>query len=429
MATRTKTKRSAKSLPIAVIGGGPAGISAALAAAESYQPVVVYDKNPIPGKKLGSISSRPIYVSEKLSPEETANAFGEKGKFVLPALKSYGWKNIRDYLHNLGFKVSLNGSRRLAISSDESPGFSVRLKEAAESSGVTVKKSSRVSDIVISRGKVSGVVVNGITHPVAADVIASGSFSSPRFGAPKDGYVLAEKAGHKINPLEPAMVGFEMVEKYGRILDGILIRDCLMEVYLDDQFQFSDRNDILFTKYGVEGDLILMHTMELMKLVASGVTRIHLDLMPDKSKADVEWILGLNMENSNRTTVWEILTRYVPDKLLDVMHTFIRVHCRKPAVTLSNLERKLLAKWVKDFVITLKSPRPFNETMGVSGGISLDDIDSKTMRSNKIKNLYFAGEVLDILGPWGGYNIEMAFATGHLAGLAAAKNIANGKSK
>ena len=404
-------------------------MSAAQAAVKGYKQVIVYDKNPIPGKKLGSIKSRPIYVSEKLTPTLTARAFGAKKSFVLPAFKAYGWKNIHDYLHKIGFSVSLNGSRRLTIPPEESSTFSIKLKEAAELSGVVVKKSSRVSNLVISRGKVSGVVVNGVTHPVAAVVIACGSFASPRFGATRDGYVMAKKAGHKIEPIQPAMVGFETVEKHGKILDGISIRDCNMEVYLNGQFQFSDREDILFTKYGVEGNLILMHTIELMELLGKGEVKIHLDLMPDKSKTDVEKILGQNLENSNRTTVWEILTRYVPDKMLDVMHRMIRVHCRKPAVTLSNLERKLLAKWVKDFVITIRQPRPFNETMGVFGGVSLDDIDPQTMCSKKVKNLYFVGGVLDILAPWGGYNIEMAIATGHLAGISAAKSVGKVNAK
>lgn len=429
MKAKTKTKRVAKSLPIAIIGGGPAGMTAAQTAVGNYKQVIVYDKNPVPGKKLGSIKSRSIYVSEKLSPGETASAFGSKKSFILPAFKAYGWKKIRDYLHKLGFSVSLNGIRRLTIPPEESSRFSIKLKEGAESSGVLIKKSSRVSDIVISRGKVNGVIVNGVVHPVSAVVIASGSFSSPKFGSTKDGYAMAKKAGHKILPLKPAMVGFEIAEKYGKILSGILIKDCRMDVYQDENLEFSDREDIIFTEYGVEGNLILDHSLKFMEMLKKGEIKIHLDLMPDKSRIEIEKILGQNLENKDRTTVWEILTRYMPDRMLDVMHRMIRVHCRKPAVTLSNLERKMLAIWVKDLVITIKKPRPFNETMGILGGVSLKDIDPKTMCSKKVKNLYFAGEVLDLLGPWGGYNIEMAFATGYLAGFSAAKAVKTVKTK
>jgi len=429
MKTKQKSKKPETTLPIAVIGGGPAGMIAAQTAVKKYKNVILYDKNPIPGKKLGSVRYRPIYVSEKLSPEETAKAFGEKKDFILPALKSYGWEKISEQLRKIGFTLGLNGDRRLLIPSDESPEFSVRLRDAAETAGVTIKKSSKVSDIVISRGKVKGVVVNGVTHPVSAVIVASGSFSSPKLGSTRDGYVMAEKAGHKVVPIQPAMVGFETVEKFGKILSTILIKDCQMDIYQNDELRISDRGDIFFTKHGVEGDLMFNHTAELNDLLKKTPLKVHLDLTPDLTKHDIERIMGQELESKDRSTVWEILTRYVPDRMLDVMHRMIRVHCRKPAVTLSNLERKLIAVWLKDFVFSIRRPLPFSETKGVTGGVSVQDIDPKTMRSNKIKNLYFAGEVLDLLGPWGGYNIEMAFSTGHLAGLSAAKGNGQEKSK
>lgn len=423
MEGKTRIKRSAKNLPIAVIGGGPAGMTAAQTAVKNYKNVVLYDKNPTPGKKLGSADSRAIYVGERLSPQETAGAFGEKKTFILHAFKSFGWEKTQEHLRTLGFSVGLNGDRRLSILPEESSLLSLRLRDAAESAGVLVKKSSRVSDLVMSKGEVKGIVVNGVVHPVSAVIIASGSAASPKFGATMDGYTMAEKAGHEIVPVKPAMVGFETVERFGRILSGVLIRDCRMEIYLDNEMVISDRGDIVFTRNGVEGDLIYSHTMEITDLLGGGgKIRVKLDLVPDLTRVEIERLLGQDLAISDRTTVWQILTRYVPDRMLDVMHKIIRVHCRKPAVTLSNLERKLLAIWIKDFAFTIKRQRPFNETRGVMGGVSVEDIDPKTMRSNKVKNLYFAGDVMDLLAPWGGFNIEMAFSTGYLAGLSAGKS-------
>ena len=395
-------------------------MTAAQSAVKKYKNVVLYDKNPIPGKKLSSITSDSIFISEKLSPERTAEAFGAKGKFVMPALRVFGWKEITEHLEKTGLSVGLNGENRLVVSPESAPLISTRLKESAESAGVVIKKSSRVTDIEISGGMVKGVVVNGITHPVSAVIIACGSYSSPRLGSTKDGYNLARKAGHKIVPIKPAMVGLEMVEKYGRILADVKVRDCRIDVYLDENLQFTDRGALTFTKYGLEGDLILNHSARIIDLFAKGQVKVHVDLMPDMSKAKIERILGQGFESNNQITVWKILTRYIPDGMLDVMHKMIRIHSRRPAVRLSNLERKTLAIWLKEFAFTIKRCRPFNETRGVLGGVSVDDIDPETMRSKKVKNLYFAGEVLDLLGPWGGYNIEMAFATGHLAGLSAA---------
>jgi predicted Rossmann fold flavoprotein len=415
------SKRPGRKLPIAVIGGGPAGMTAAVAAVRKYKNVILYDKNPIPGKKISSINSDSVFVSHKLSPERTAEAFGAKAKFVIPALRTFGWKDIAEHLEKAGLSVRSNGGNRLAIPPENVPLIPERLKESAESAGVVVKKSSRVTDIVISGGMVKAIVVNAVTHPVSAVVIACGSYSSPKLGSTKDGYELAGKAGHKIVPIKPAMVGLEMAEKYGRILADVKVRDCRIDVYLDGDLQLTDRGTLTFTRYGLEGDLILNHSMRIIDLLEKGRVRIYVDLMPDMSKAKIERILGQGFETSDRRTVWQILTKYIPDGMLDVMHKMIRIHSRRPAVHLSNLERKTLAVWLKEFALTIRKPRPFSETKGVLGGVSIDDIDPETMRSKKVKNLYFGGEVLDLLGPWGGYNIGMAFATGHLAGLSAAR--------
>jgi predicted Rossmann fold flavoprotein len=216
------------------------------------------------------------------------------------------------------------------------------------------------------------------------------------------------------------MVGLETLEKYGKILANVNIRDCRIDVSLDEKRQFTERGTLTFASYGLEGDLILNHSARIIDLLEKGQVTVNIDLMPDKSKSRIEKILGQGLESSNQITVWEILTKYIPDRLLDGMHKMIRIHSRRPAVRLSNLERKSLAIWLKEFAFTIKRCRPFNETRGVLGGVSVDDIDPETMRSKKVKNLYFAGDVLDLLGPCGGYNIEMAFATGHLAGLSAA---------
>lgn len=429
MTTGINKNQKTKPLPIAVIGGGPAGMAAARAAVESYKRVILFDKNPIPGKKLASMWTGSIKVGKKLSPRETARAFGINSEFVLPAAKSFGWKNIKNYIKDSGLTVSLDGASSMAVPLDDSSLFSIKLKESVEESGVTVKKSSRVTGMQISAGRICGIVVNGVTVPVSAVIIACGSYSSPKRGSTKDGYDLAEKAGHRIVPIKPAMVGLETVEQYGKILADVHVRDCRINVIADDTVEFSDRGQLTFTRYGLEGELILNRAAEIIDLMQKREVRIQIDLMPDYTKAKIENLLGANFEGYDRSTVWEILTRYIPDGMLDVMHKMIRIHSRKPAINLSSLERKLLAVWLKDFTFTVKKPRPFNETRGVMGGVALDDIDPETMRSKKIDNLYFAGAVLDLLGPCGGYNIGMAFSTGHLAGLSAAADLVKSSKK
>jgi predicted Rossmann fold flavoprotein len=276
---------------------------------------------------------------------------------------------------------------------------------------------------------VKGVVVNGVTHPVSAVVVACGSYSSPKSGSTKDGYAFAEKAGHEIVPLKAAFVGLETKEKYGKFLDGVEVRDCLIRVSLDEELQFVDRGKLKFTSYGLSGDIILNNSAKIIELLQQGQVKIHMDQVPDLSKFEITRFLNQEFPHTDRTTLFQHLNPYLPDGLLGVMDKIIRVHSNRPVAFLSSLEKKHIMLWLKDFPFTIKGARPFNETRGVLGGVALDDIDPETMRSKKIKNLYFAGEVLDLLGPWGGYNFEMAFSTGRLAGLSAANDNGAGKKK
>jgi predicted Rossmann fold flavoprotein len=270
-------------------------------------------------------------------------------------------------------------------------------------------------------------VVNGITHPVSAVIVACGSYSSPKSGSTKDGYVFAEKAGHEIVPIKPAFVGLETKEKYGNFLDGVVVRDCLIRVLLGDEIQFLDRGRLEFTNYGLSGEIIYNNAARIIELLDKGQVKIHMDQVPDLSKIEIDRFLNQELPHADRTTLFQHLNPYLPDGLLSVMDKIIRVHSSRPVAFLSSLEKKHIMLWLKDFPFTIRGARPFNETRGVLGGVALDDIDPETMRSKKIKNLYFAGGVLDLLGPWGGYNFEMAFSTGRLAGISAASD--NGAAK
>lgn len=423
MAGVKKSKKTEKKHPIVIIGGGPSGIAAAHSAVHLYNNVLLFEKNPTPGKKLTALPSNQIYITEELTLDKTARAFGPKEEFVKTALKTFGWKDLDKFLTSLGVKITTNGSSHLAVPFDSIPDFIARLKQAVESEGVVIRKSSKVSDIIIAKDRVTGVVVNAVEYPASAVIVASGSFSAPISGSTRDGYEFASQAGHTVVPLKPALVGLETVEKYGKMLYDAEFIDCKVEVLLNDVLQFSDHGNFKFTAAGLEGDLIFTHSAEIIDLLPKGKVTLHIDMIPDIAKKDLENWFNQEMAASHKAPVGVILEKYIPQKLRAVMGKIMRIHSDKPAANLSTLERKSLLLWIKDFHVTIKRPRPFNETRGVLGGVATEEIEAETMRSKKIRNLYFAGEVMDILGPWGGYNIQMAFSTGYLAGLSAAKTL------
>ena len=396
-------------------------MTAAESAVQHFKDVILFDKNPQPGKKLLSLPGDPVFISEELSVDKMAKAFGEKENFIKPALKAFGWKDVVNHFNEMGIKLTSNSSSHLTISPELVPELPSRLKDDAESKGVVVRKSSRVSDILITNNEVTGVIVNSVEYPASAVVIASGSFSSPGRGSTRDGYEFAMKAGHTIIPIRPALVGLETIEKYGKYLADAEFVDCAIDIYLESTKAISDRGSLKFTKFGIEGELVLTHSAQIIDLLKKGKVEIHIDMVPGMDKKELENWLHQQLIAAPKMTAGEMLEKYIPLKLRNVMSKIMRIHSDKPVANLSHLERKSLLLWLKDFHVTVMRARPFNETRGVLGGVSTEEIERETMQSKLIKNLFFAGEVLDLLGPWGGYNIQMAFSTGHLAGLSAAK--------
>ncbi|HBC47068.1 MAG TPA: hypothetical protein DEO84_10050 [candidate division Zixibacteria bacterium] len=428
MAGVKKVKKLDIKHPIIVVGGGPSGMTAAQTAAHYFKNVLLFDKNPEPGKKLLSIPPQIIYISEELPYDKVARAFGSKADFIKPALKIFGWKELSAHLAAMNIKISPNGTSHLSVPLEIAGEVPFHLKDAAESAGVTVKKSSKVSEIIFSGNRATGVIVNSVEYPAACVIIACGSAASPSSGATQDGYEFARKAGHTVVPIKPALVGLETIEKYGKMLADTDFHDCRIDVFKSEKFQFSDRGNLTFTSYGLAGELVLTHSARIIDLLNwSGAARdkveIHIDMIPDVDKKEIAAWLAQKIEASPKITVGTVFENHIPLKLRGVMSKIMRIHSDKPVANLSVLERKSLLLWVKDFHVTIKRPRPFNETMGVLGGVSTTEIEPETMRSRKMNNVYFAGEVMDLLGPWGGYNLQMAFSTGYLAGLSAAKSI------
>ena len=394
-------------------------MTAAQTARVHHDNVILFDKNPEPGKKLHSLPIGSLIIGEKMPADKAAKAFGDKEDFIRPAFKAFGWKELQEHLGKVGIKVTPNGNSHLRASSETSSDISASLKNAAEKAGVTIKKSSKVSDIIISDNTITGVIINGVKHDAAAVIIACGSFSSPKRGSTRDGYDFAKKAGHTVNPIKPAFVGMETMEKYGKLLNGAELSDCQIQVDLNGAPQFVERGQLKFTSYGLDGEVILTNSNRIIDLIQKGKVDVHIDLMPDKNKSQLEALLEQEASSNDRVTLSDLLKGFFPKEFLKSTEKIIRIHEDKPLKYLSHLEKKALALWLKDFPFTLRRARPFSETRGVLGGVSTDEIDPETMRSKKISNLYFAGEVLDLLGPWGGYNIQMAFSTGHLAGESA----------
>jgi predicted Rossmann fold flavoprotein len=413
-------RKNKNGLPIIVIGCGPAGISAALAASESANKVMLLNKNPWPGKKVAAIPPDELIFAEKLTPKKLSDQFKDKSSFVAPSFKSFGYPDL----------VKLFKKYDLVLEADEAGHFradglpaknliNTFLDEAIKK-GVEYRKSSRVINVLAENGEVTGIVVNDFIIPASAVILATGSISSPKYGATRDGYLISEKLGHRVIQPRPALVDLIPNEKYGKLLDGQTFDDIMINIFFNGKSAHSEIGEIKFNSDAISGSTILNHSAEIVEKLAEGDIEIRLDFMPDQPRETFETWLIKQFVSRRQATIGRLLNRYLSEHICKAVEAESRVKLEKSIAHITNLERKSLTRAIKDFRLTVKKPKPFNYTRGVLGGVSVEDINPQTCESKIIKSLYFAGDIIDVLGPWGGYNMLFAFSSGHVAGKAAA---------
>ncbi|NLI15564.1 MAG: aminoacetone oxidase family FAD-binding enzyme [candidate division Zixibacteria bacterium] len=405
---------------IAVVGGGPAGVMAAIAALEESKRVIVYNKNPWPGKKISAIPPEEFIISEKISPAKMALQFGEKAKFVNPILKAFTYSDLMSFFKRIGFdiKADLNGHFR-------ANGYPIgdiidAVRARARELGVEYMKSARITDIVVERKRVSGVVVNGSKRPAAAVILATGSISSPKYGATADGYEIARRLGHNIREIRPAMVDLIPDGRYNQILAGGKYSNIKVTIQIDGKSIYSEISEIKFTQSSISGPAILNHSAEILEKLPNSKVELNLDLLPQMDKEQLNEQFAQALVKRDIVSLGEFLAGQIGEKMTQAIIKFTHIDPTKSLMRISNLERKALILAIKDFHIGIKGAKPFNYARGVKGGIDTDFIDPETGQSKIIKGLYFAGAVMDVLGPWGGYNMQFAFSSGYVAGKAAA---------
>lgn len=399
---------------------------AAATAAESA-PVTLFNKNPWPGKKVAAIPPDEFIFTEKLPPARMAARFGDKSAFVEPFLKNFSYADLVKFLKKIGFTLKPDEYGHFHSNGYKPNAIINALSEKAIKSGAKIIKSARVTDLVIEKGSVKGVVINGGTHPASAVILATGSFSSPKFGSTQDGYEIARKAGHTVNAIKPAMVDLLIKEKAFRFMAGVSMNDIGLTIFADDKPIFDGRGAVKFTNYGISGPLILDNSAEVIEYLSKGKVELALDFVPDFSRERIDGKLIEAQLSNARLKVNECLNEFVDRQTAMAIGKLCNIDVEKSLLRLTNLERKALIVALKDFRLTVSGSRPFNYTRGVKGGVSVDEINPLGGESKLVKNLFFAGAVMDVLGPWGGFNMQFAFSSGYVAGKAAATAFARSK--
>lgn len=409
---------------LAVIGAGPAGMMAALRASECGAKVVLLEKNNIPGVKLMMTGKERCNITNAESdPQKFAANFGKNGKFLLSALYRFGVEDTIAFFHENGLKtVTERGGRIFPESGDakDVQGLFLRL---IKRNTITLLTGCRIKNISLKEKRVEKIILEKGEVKAKNYFICTGGLSYPGTGSTGDGYRWAKDMGHTIIKPEPALTPVVLNEEWISELEGLSLKNVAISVYQNNKKKDERFGEALFTDFGMSGPIILDMSRSIGKLLAAGEVNLFIDFKPALHFNMLDKRILRDLEEHKNRAIKNILPALLPQKMIPVILDLAKIEPEKKGNSITKDERKKLRLLLKQFPLTIKSLLGFNKAIITSGGVALNEIDPKTMRSRIIDNLYFAGEILDLDGPTGGYNLQVCWSTGYLAGESAAKKM------
>lgn len=397
-----------------VIGGGAAGLMAAARSALLGLRVVLLEKNPRPGKKLLLTGgTRCNLTNSNLSKSRIVEFFGNNGKFLLSSFSKFGVVKTLDFFHSFGVATKEEAHGCLFPVSDKAADIVAMFQAIICDRGGSMLCGTAVTDLLIENKNVVGVKLGPKNITARKVVVCTGGMSFPATGSTGDGYAWARKAGHTISLLQPALAPVYLQEPWVKDLKGLSLGDCPVTIYQKNLRQKSVTGDILFTETGLTGPLIHNISGFLGTLLPSTI-QLKLDLYPDLSLEDFDKKLTRELQQNH--LVRNFLETLIAKRLAAIVLKLSCVDPEKSCNSITKHERQSIARQIKTLTLTVGGIADYSKAMITRGGIKLDEVDSKTLRSKLIENLYFAGEVLDLDGPSGGYNLQVCWTTGYVAG-------------
>ncbi len=401
-----------------VIGAGPAGMMAAISAAENGARAILIEKNDTAGKKLMLTGGGRCNITN-LEPDlrRLAANYGKAGAFLFRAFSEFGPRDAVEFFNDLGVKTAIEDNNRAFPKSGQAREVLAALLRRLEELKVEIVYGAKVIEIKKKDDLISGIALEGGKIIAAANyVIATGGKSYPQTGSAGDGYLWAEALGHKINPLSPALVPVGIKEDWVKDLAGIALENPKISVFQNNKKLFSVQGELLFAHFGVSGPAILNIGGRIAESAKNGAVFIHLDFLPEIADGELQKkILGNFQKNPNKI-VKNCLADFLPAALTEAVCRAAAVDAEKTANNIEKKERRRIAEAMKNFKLETGKTFPIESGMITGGGVDIAEIDHKTMRSKIIRNLFFAGEIINVHGPTGGFNLLQCWSTGRLAG-------------
>ncbi|HHT64775.1 MAG TPA: NAD(P)/FAD-dependent oxidoreductase [Clostridiales bacterium] len=402
---------------IIVIGGGPAGMMAASTAGSRGLPVTLLEKNQKLGKKLYLTGKGRCNITNNADMEEFIANVPTNAKFLYSAFYTFTNQDLLTLLSQLGLKTKVERGNRVFPASDKSSDVIRALEKHLENNRVR-RLTGEADEITAENNQITGVrLKDGRVLPCSSIIVATGGISYPSTGSTGDGYRFAGKLGHTIIPPKPSLVPLETVEDWPKQAQGLSLRNCSITVVdQGGRKVFEEFGEMVFTHYGVSGPVILSASSYMGKMEPGEYT-IRIDLKPALTDEQLDARLQRDFLKFARKNFSNSLDELLPKKIIPVIIQLSKIAPEKPVHQITKEERHSLVSLMKGLELTVKEYRPIEEAIITSGGISVKEIDPGTMESKLVKGLFFAGEVIDVDAYTGGFNLQIAFSTGYLAGM------------
>ena len=403
---------------VIVVGGGAAGMMAAVFAARNGQNVQLLEKNEKLGKKLFITGKGRCNITNAADIEDLFTAVISNPKFLYSGFYSFTNQQVIDFFEELGVKTKVERGERVFPVSDHSSDVIAAFSRELKSLGVSVSLNTEVKELLCEQDKVCGVLLtNGKKMKADAVIVATGGISYPSTGSTGDGYRFARETGHRVTELLPSLVPMEVRQWYAKELQGLSLRNIEIRITDGKKKLYEEFGEMLFTHYGVTGPVILSASSVVGKTLRKKELTLHIDLKPALSEEQLDKRILREFDANHNKQYKNSIDSLFPAKLKPVMIELSEIEPEKKVNEITKEERQRLVHLIKDFTMTLTGLRSYNEAIITKGGVSVKEIDPGTMESKKMKGLYFAGEVLDLDAVTGGYNLQIAWSTGYLAGI------------
>ncbi len=420
---------------VIVIGGGPAGMMAALAAAEGGHEVLLLEKNEKLGKKLYITGKGRCNITNSGDMENLFANVMTNAKFLYSAFYAYDNQMVMDFFEKEGLPIKNERGNRVFPVSDHSSDVINTLQRELKKAGVEVNLYTEAGNLLLEeredieeldkkepRQIVRGVqlkngLVNGKKTVIAdAVIIATGGFSYQTTGSTGDGYRFARDMGHTVTEIHPSLVPFNTKEEYVKEMQGLALKNVSVRIYDGKKKLYEDFGEMLFTHFGVSGPLLLSASAMMAPKYTSKELHMEIDLKPALEEEQLDKRILKDFEEAKNKQFKNSIGKLFPAKMIPVILQLSGINPDKKVNEITKEERAAFVKLIKAFPVTLNGLRDFNEAIITRGGVKVNEVNPSTMESKIVKNLYFCGEVLDLDALTGGYNLQIAWSTGHLAG-------------